>query len=583
MTPPNLNALWAETLMDALAQAGVAHVCLSPGSRSTPLSNAAYLNPELSTTVHLDERSAAFFALGVAKATGKPVALVCTSGTAAANYHPAVIEASLSRVPLIVLSADRPPELRQAGAAQTIDQIGLFGASTRFFQDLPLPEPELALLRTLQAVARHAVIQAIGHPAGPVHLNVPLRDPLPPIPKDEARMAELAAELERDKASRLTVPVLPSVPTPPGAALLAVADALAKSSRPLIVAGPQAVAPDEATAVTRFAERFGIPVIADLASGLRFLNSPVVLSGADAYLKLELIAAQAPDLVIQLGDLPTSKPLNMYLARHRAPTLAVSPDRLRHDPEALVHATLDAPVGWAIDRLSELVPGMQVETSWTTRFQELEARTAAYYANTELPLEAHATVAAVSALPSGGSVFFSNSMPIRYGETFLKDAAPGLRIHVSRGANGIDGIPSTAAGLAAGTDGPMLLVTGDLAFLHDVGGLAAARYAPRGMVIMLLNNDGGGIFNFLPISAFPQVFEPLFGTPHGLDLSHASKLFGWQHVTIRDAADVQGAVEGAFREGGLHVIEVVTTREETVRQHRAVLDGLADVLQGVPC
>ncbi|MNR81189.1 2-succinyl-5-enolpyruvyl-6-hydroxy-3-cyclohexene-1-carboxylate synthase [compost metagenome] len=583
MTPPNLNALWAETLMDALAQAGVAHVCLSPGSRSTPLSNAAYLNPELQTTVHLDERSAAFFALGVAKATGKPVALVCTSGTAAANYHPAVIEASLSRVPLIVLSADRPPELRQAGAAQTIDQIGLFGTSTRFFQDLPVPEPELSLLQTLQAVARHAVTQAIGHPAGPVHLNIPLRDPLPPIPKDEARMAELAAELERDKASRLTVPVLASAPTPLGAVLLAVADALAKSSRPLIVAGPQAVGPDEATVVTRFAERFGIPVIADLASGLRFLNSPVVLSVADAYMKLELIAAQAPDLVIQLGDLPTSKSLNLYLARHRAPTLAISPDRLRHDPEALVHATLDAPVGWAVDRLSELVPGMQVETSWTTRFQELDARTAEYYAATELPLESLATVAAVSALPPGGSVFFSNSMPIRYGETFLKDAAPGLRIHVSRGANGIDGIPSTAAGLAAGTDGPMLLVTGDLAFLHDVGGLAAARYAPRGMVIMLLNNDGGGIFNFLPISAFPQVFEPLFGTPHGLDLSHASKLFGWQHVTIRDAADVQAAVEGAFREGGLHVIEVVTTREETVRQHRAVLDGLADVLQGVPC
>jgi len=583
MTPPNLNALWAETLMDALAQAGVSHVCLSPGSRSTPLSNAAYLSAELETSVHLDERSASFFALGLAKASGKPVALVCTSGTAAANYHPAVIEAALSRVPLIVLSADRPPELRQAGAAQTIDQIGLFGTSARFFQDLPVPEPEIALLRTLQAVARHAVMQAVSHPAGPVHLNVPLRDPLPPIPKDEAIIAELAAEMEREKASRLSIPVLPSSPTPPGGALLPLADALAKSARPLIVAGPQAVAPDEAAVVTRFAERFGIPVLADIASGLRFLTSPVVLSGADAFLKLEAIAAKAPDLVLHLGDLPTSKPLNQYLARHRAPMLAISPDRLRHDPEALVHAMLDAPVAWALDRLGELLPGMSIEASWTSTFQELEARTARHFASSTLPLEARATVEAIRALPPGGSVFFSNSMPIRYGETFVRDAAPGVRVHVSRGANGIDGIPSTAAGLAAGSDAPLLLVTGDLAFLHDVGGLAGARHARRGMVILLLNNDGGGIFNFLPISGFPEVFEPLFGTPHGFDLSHASRLFGLQHQALDQGGDVQSAVEAAFRDGGLHVIEVQTTREATVREHRAVMDSLVASLEGVPC
>ena len=583
MTPANLNALWAETLVDGLSAAGVAHVCISPGSRSTPLSNAAYQHPGLDTSVHLDERSASFFALGLAKASGKPVALICTSGTAAANYHPAVIEASLSRVPLIVLSADRPPELRQAGAAQTIDQIGLYGRSVRFFQDLPVPEASLDRLRTLQTVARHAVTQAVGHPAGPVHLNVPLRDPLPPIPQDAERMAELAADLAREHASRLTLPVEPAAPMPSGAALIAMADALAKSVRPLIVAGPQAVRPEEAASVVRFAERFGIPVFADIASGLRFGESPMVLAGADAFLKLEAIAAKAPDLVLRIGDLPTSKPVNQYLARHRAPALAISPDRMRHDPEALVHASLEAPVGWTFERLAELLPAMTLEAGWSETLRELEARTASHLAASELPLEAHATVAAVRALPPGGAVFFSNSMPIRYGETFVREAAPGVRVHVSRGANGIDGIASTAAGIAAGTEGPTLLVTGDLAFLHDLGGLAGARHAKNGLVIMLLNNDGGGIFNFLPISGFPEVFEPLFGTPHGLDLSHAARLFGFSHVRTDAAAEVQDAVEAAFRSGGCHVVEVTTIREETVAAHRAVMTRLVDALQGVPC
>ena len=583
MTPPNLNALWAETLMDALSDAGVAHVCISPGSRSTPLSNAAYQHPDLETTVHLDERSASFFALGLAKATAKPVALICTSGTAAANYHPAVIEAALSRVPLLVLSADRPPELRQAGAAQTIDQIGLYGDSLRFFQDLPVPEADLALLRMLQAVARHAVCQAVGHPAGPVHLNVPLRDPLPPIPQDAERMAELAADLAREHASRLVLPVEPSAPMPSGSALLAVADALAKAARPLIVAGPQAVRPQEAASVARFAERYQIPVLADIGSGLRFLDCPLILAGADGFMKLEAIAAKAPDLVLRIGDLPTSKPLNQYLARHRAPSLAIGPDRMRHDPEALVHATLEAPVDWAFDRLGELLPSMTLEAGWTETLLELEARTASHFSASELPLEAYATATAVRALPPGGAVFFSNSMPIRHGETYVREAAPGVRVHVSRGANGIDGIPSTAAGIAAGTAGPTLMVTGDLAFLHDLGGLAAARHAQCGLVILLLNNDGGGIFNFLPISGFPEVFEPLYGTPHGLDLSHAARLFGFAHARVESASDVEAAVEAAFREGGCHVVEVMTVREETVRAHRAVMNGLVDLLQGVPC
>ena len=583
MTPPNLNALWAGTLMEALVSAGVAHVCISPGSRSTPLANAAYGHPDLKTSVHLDERSAAFFALGLAKAQGKPVALVCPSGTASANYHPAVIEASLSRVPLIVLSADRPPELRQAGAAQTIDQLQLFGNAVRFFQDLPVPEPKLALLRTLQTIARHAVTRAIGYPAGPVHLNVPLRDPLPPVLQDSGRMAELAAMLREEAAACPDFPVAPSIPMPGSTVLLQLADALAKSQRPLIVAGPQAVRPAEVFAVIRFAERFGVPILADIASGLRFLESPMVMSGADAFLKAEAIAEKKPDLVLRIGDLPTSMPVNEFLARHRSPTLAIGPERLRHDPEALVHAAIEAEVGWTFDRLLDLLPQMMPEVGWTRSFQEMEALTAEVFANSELPLEAHASVSALRALPAGGSVFFSNSMPIRYGETFCRQAAPGVRVHVSRGANGIDGIPSTALGIATGSEGPTLLVTGDLAFLHDFGGLAAARNVRHPVVILLLNNDGGGIFNFLPISGFPEVFEPLFGTPHGLDLSLVSRLYGWHHERSEDGADIQATVELAFAQGGLHVIEVRTVREDTVRDHRALMDRLVESLEALPC
>jgi 2-succinyl-5-enolpyruvyl-6-hydroxy-3-cyclohexene-1-carboxylate synthase len=569
--------------MDALSSAGLTHVCLSPGSRSTPLANAAYGHADLKTTVHLDERSAAFFALGLAKAQGKPVALVCTSGTAGANYHPAVLEASLSRVPLIVLTADRPPELRQAGAPQTVDQVGLFGGATRFFQDLPVPEPSLALLRTLETIIRQAVIQAVGQPAGPVHLNVPLREPLAPIPQDVERIAELAAELRHERAPHLRHPVSPSVPVPAGSVLLQLADALTKSERPLIVAGPQAVRPEEVGSVIRFAERFGIPLLADIASGLRFVDSPLVLSRADAFMKAPAIAAKAPDLVLRIGELPTSKPVNEYLARHRAPALAIAPYRLRHDPDALVQAAVEAEVGAIVDRIGELVPAMTLEPGWTRAFQELEARTAEVFATAPLPLEAHATAAALRALPSGGAVFFSSSMPIRYGETFCTKAAPGVRVFASRGANGIDGIPSTALGIATGAEAPTLLVTGDLAFLHDMGGLAAARYPRHAVVILLINNDGGGIFSFLPIAGFPEVFEPLYGTPHALDLSLVSRLFGWHHARLTGPADVESAVERAFLQGGLHVIEVMAVREETVRDHRALMSRLLDALEGLPC
>lgn len=581
MIPPNLNALWAQTLVDALAGAGIRHVCLSPGSRSTPLSLAAYAHADLSTTVHLDERSAAFFALGLAKAQGLPVALICTSGTAAANYHPAVIEASLSRVPLIVLSADRPPELRQAGAAQTIDQVRLFGGAIRFFQDLPVPEASMPLLRTLQVVVRQAVTHAVGHPAGPVHLNVPLRDPLPPVPLHAERMAELSDALDAEIA--LGGPILPSVPQPSGPALIRVADALSHSRRPLMVAGPQSVRPDEVAAVTRFAERFEIPVLTDIASGLRFHESPWLLSTGDAFLRAEAVASQPPDLVLRIGDLPTSKAVNEYLARHRAPTVMVAPDRFRHDPEALVGLTLEAEVGMTLDRLSELLPGLTLEADWGERFRELEARAARVMTESRLPVEGAATRAAVRALPAGGCAFFSNSMPIRHGETFCREAAPGVRVHVSRGANGIDGIPSTALGIARGSGAPTLLVTGDLAFLHDMGGLAAARGQELTMVVLLLNNDGGGIFNFLPISGFPEVFEPLFGTPHGLDLSLVSRLFGWEHERLAAGADVEEALEKAFARGGLHVIEVSSVREETARAHRTLMSRLVEALEEVPC
>jgi 2-succinyl-5-enolpyruvyl-6-hydroxy-3-cyclohexene-1-carboxylate synthase len=537
MTPPNRNVLWAETLVDELAAAGVAAVCVSPGSRSTPLTVAVDAHDDLRTYSHLDERSAAFFALGRARRTGVPTALVCTSGTAAANYHPAVVEAAQARVPMIALTADRPPELRDSGANQTVDQEQLYADAVRWSRDLPEPEPTPRKLRRLRSDAARAVDEATGTPAGPVHLNCPFRKPLEPtavppddpngVPENWHQGDDLAAEGRAGPFRRRHDGTLRS----PGGAER-VAAALAAADRPLLVAGPRDPTAAPAAGLVDVAEAVGAPLLADPLSGLRFgegvANAPV-LGGYDAVLATD--AAErwpTPDLVVRVGASPTSKPLRKYLARAPERDALVDPAGEPREAEFVASDLVVADPAPFAAALAERVDGSAgAAASWTDRWRAAEREHWALVdeASDGERWEGWVVGTALDAAPAPATVFLSNSMPVRDADRFARPRSAAVTALANRGASGIDGVVSTALGAGSATDDPLVLVLGDLAYYHDLNGLLALGRCGVDATVVLVNNDGGGIFHLLPIESFDPPFTAQFRTPHGLDFAATEDLY----------------------------------------------------------
>jgi 2-succinyl-5-enolpyruvyl-6-hydroxy-3-cyclohexene-1-carboxylate synthase len=579
------NLLSARALIAGLVAGGVRHLCLSPGSRSSPLAIAARLDPDVEISLQVDERSAAFLALGMAKATRLPVALVCTSGTAAANYLPAVAEAYLSGVPLVVITADRPPELRGTGASQTIDQLGLYGSHVRLFRDLPCPDDPGASPAGAFEAATGACRAAASGPTGPVHLNVPFREPLLPAPDEmESAGAEWAALAKSLKDAEPTVAAAPLRPLPGLPALAGLAARLEKSRRPLLVAGPEAVSSAEARAVYALARAAGMPVFADIASGLRSVRPPegvAVCAHADLFLRDEAMAALSPDFVLRLGGIPTSKTLATWLARHRPPLIAIQPDERRRDPDGIVDEVIVSPAGALCEALAAQGRQGARDGEWATTLRIAEAGARELLGQT--PREAAAVASACGAMPPGAALFLSSSMPIRWAETYVGALRSGVDVFVNRGANGIDGIVSSAIGVAKAGARPTLLVTGDLAFLHDAGGLRAARDLGTPLAILLLQNDGGGIFSHLPVARHADLFEPLFGTPHGCDLAAASRASGIEHVVAASLGEVASLVAATLSGRRARVIEWRTDRATTAREHAALTRLAGAHADQVPC
>jgi 2-succinyl-5-enolpyruvyl-6-hydroxy-3-cyclohexene-1-carboxylate synthase len=567
------NLLWARALVDGLVASGVRHLCLSPGSRSSPLAFAAHAEPRIAIAVQIDERSAAFLALGIAKATRAPVAIVCTSGTAAANFLPAVAEAFLAGVPLVVLTADRPPELRGTGAAQTIDQLHLYGSHVRLFRDLPCADDEGAHPAVAAQAARDACLAALAGPVGPVHLNVPFREPLVPAPDEkpacEKAWLALAPQLRAVASDAVSDTTKAAAGLP---ALKALAARLGKAQRPLLVAGPGAVTVAEAPAVLELARAARMPILADIASGLRGAAVPegvTVCSLGDLFLRDEALAALAPDFVLRLGGIPTSKTLATWLARHRPPLVAIQPDARRRDPDGIVTEVIVGAASATCAALAAHVKrASRDDDAWTALLATAEEGARALLPG--VPREAAAVVAACAALPAQGALFLSSSMPIRWAEMAVPKLASGVEVYVNRGANGIDGILSTAIGAAKGSGAPLLLVTGDLAFLHDAGGLRAARELATPLAILLLENDGGGIFSHLPVARHEDVFESLFGTPHGCDLAGVSRTAGIEHRVAVTLDEVNALAGETLSGGGVRVIEWRSDRRETVCEQAAL-------------
>lgn len=561
MDTGTLNWLWARRIVAAARAGGVRHAVMSPGSRSSPLALAFARHPELETHVVLDERSAAFFALGLASRSRRPVAVVATSGSAPAHWHPAVLEADAAGVPLVLFSADRPPELQHCGANQTTEQPRLFGPAVRAAFDLGAPGPtglEAVGQRTAMAVDR-----ALWPRCGPVHVNVPFREPL--LPNADA----LDAQGVQPKVPSPVMRSSPAVVLPPDR-VAALAGRLG-GRRGLIVCGPAAHDGGLARAVAELAGRLECPVLADPLSGLRFgtHDRTYVLGHYDAFLRGPAWAGDAgPEWVLRLGRMPVSRALSDYLAMHpEAEHWLVTEAGDWPDPLHRAHRVIHASPAWLCRELAAVVEA-PVPKAWTSAFLGHEARVSEWLEEhaAELPLEWQVLRALPGPLHEGTWVFCANSLVIRDVDAVLAGGGRALHLTGQRGLSGIDGNLSSAAGVAqAGRQGVVALV-GDLATFHDLTGLGLV--ADRDVTVVVFNNRGGGIFDLLPQAALPE-HERLWRTPQPWSLKRAAHLFGLPYRRVEDAEDFGRTLLVARRKRKAAMIEVRVDAVHSAQARRA--------------
>lgn len=576
MAPTNANTALASAFVEELARGGVRHAVLSPGSRSTPLALALWRQPEIEVTVIVDERSAAFFAVGAAQASGAPVAMLCTSGTAAANFHPAICEADESALPLLALTADRPPELRGIGAGQTIDQLKLYGSSVRWFCEVGTHEADDEGLLHYRATACRALAAARGEPRpGPVHLNLPWREPLAPVPVEAAVTATDPLALAGRDGRPLTA-VTPIDLEPSEFLLDEVAGHIANARAGVIVAGRQ-LDPELREPLAHLASAAGFPILAEPTSQLRCgpHDRSHVVTAYDHLLRDERFReAVAPDLVLRFGEMPTSKPLRSWLAGSGADQLVVDPYAGWNEPTRGAAALLRADptelaAGWAtrVEGEERAAPAAWLDAERAAR-EAIESELERLKEPTEPGLQ----LALGRAHRDGDLVYTASSMPIRDQEAFLPSAETDALFLCNRGANGIDGLISSGIGAAHASGRSTTIVSGDLGLLHDIGGLATLREVETPVRIVVVDNDGGGIFHFLPqIGALQRdEFEALLGTPHGVQVAKAADLFGLPHRRLEALDDLPNALAA-----GTGLIEVRVDRQANVDLHRRLSAAVA--------
>jgi 2-succinyl-5-enolpyruvyl-6-hydroxy-3-cyclohexene-1-carboxylate synthase len=536
----------ATVLIDELVRCGLTDVVVAPGSRSAPLALAAHDESRLRLHVRIDERSAAFLALGLAKRSQRPVAVVCTSGTAAANFHPAVVEASESGVPLVVLTADRPPELRATGANQTIDQVKLYGTAVRWFAEIGVPEDRPGQVAYWRSLVSRAYQRAVGPmDPGPVHLNVAFREPL--VPDDGPEWCE---SLEGDASGAWVRPRV----APPSSALH-----LPPTRRGVLVVG------DGAANVRRYVAAAGMsgwPVLSEPNGGGRYGDHAIstyhFLLGDPAFAE-----AHRPELVVTLGRPGLSRPLLSWL--RRAEEHVVVATDLTRWPDPTRSATQVAQ--------SVEIPVTSGDDSWLRSWRHADhvARHAVDAVLDSSGLtEPRLARDLAETLPNGSLLFCGSSMPIRDLDQAMRPRR-GLRLMASRGASGIDGLVSTAVGAALAHNGPSYALIGDLTLLHDQNGLILGPREPRpDLCLVVVNNDGGGIFSMLPQARLDGPFERLFGTAHGVDLAHLAAATGTPYTLLEDLEDISKAIKG----DGLRIVEARTDRVRNAAVHAAMREAV---------
>lgn len=573
---PNLRV--AALFVDGLAQSGLTAVIISPGSRSTPLTLAFEAHPAIEIFLHLDERGAGFFALGMAIASDKPVALVCTSGTAVANYLPAIIEAQMSQVPLLILTGDRPHELRHSGANQTIDQVKIFGDQVLWFTDMALPEavaPQVAL-RNVQTTAVRAYATANGLRKGPVHVNFPFRKPLEPEASGEWQVASqelftihhLQSTIQIWKRGKL-------LPTPEQMEWLTAV--FNQHPHGLIICGPRCPGDDFAKAVINLAQQTGYPILADAISGLRFHHRDAknaaeksakfadsfIISSYETFLQSDP-GWPEPGIIVRFGAVPTSKWLNSYLD-------GINPKIRLHirengvwadDSQRISHFLQVNETAVCQQLLSKLAKRQNEQ--WITAVNQsdkacwthLQAALADSYFDGAIVADV------IELIPEGATLFMGNSSPIRHLEQYGRFQSKQLTAYANRGASGIDGNLATALGMYAASKRPLVAIVGDITFFHDMNSLYLAKGDSKNITIILLHNDGGSIFNRLPIAQIEPPFTKLFLTPHGLDFEPVCRMFGLDYVRTDSRKAFRAAFTASVQDNTPRVIVVHTNNQE---------------------
>lgn len=582
---PNPNYLAMDALVDELARSGVTDACVSPGNRSAPLAFALARHPAVKVWTHVDERSSAFFALGLARATRRPVAVACTSGSAAANFLPAAVEAHHARVPLVLLTADRPPELRERSAGQTIDQLGLYGSHARWSFDVGVPDASPHGLRHVRAAACRAAAVARGRPAGVAHLNLPMRDPLHPTapPEDEVRPSSPLGEPHTS--------VVEATGSRPTEALGPVVAALAEARRPVLQCGPRD--PDEgddlARAVRALADRIDAPVLAEPTSNLRVdaLRGRLV-HAYEGLLRANCFHGEdAPDVVVRIGAPPTSRTVATWL-EEAAPTLVVIDETDGWpDPSAQARHIVRGAAAETVQALADGVSGCE-HGSWCHAWAAADESALGALADAGpaagAPFEGDVVRAIADALPDDAALYVGNSLAVRDLDWFWPADAPRVSVLANRGANGIDGFVSCVLG-ASVAGRRVLGLCGDVSFFHDLGGLVAARRHGLSACFVVPNNGGGGIFDFLPTARAPagyaEHYEELFVTPLGVDLGPLVEGYGASFASVDTAAALGPELERVWGRPGVSVVEVRVDRETSLARHAAAWDAVRAAVGGL--
>ena len=577
----NLNTFWARLIVEELLRCGVDYFCISPGSRSTPLTAAVALNPAAKSIISYDERGGAFHALGYARATNKPAAVITTSGTAVANLYPAVVEASTDHVPLILLTADRPPELIDTGANQTMRQEQFFGNFTEWHFDLPCPSVEIAPEFVLTTVDQ-AVYRSGGGSAGPVHINCRYREPLVPDEKyvDDAYTRNIQQWINSD--TPFTSYCQPAV-SASADTIENICRIVGKTNRGMLVVGGLTSQPQQ-DAVGDLAGILNWPVYADVTSGLRLgdYGTNIIRYFDQELLTDKFNKKTRAKVVIHVGGRVTSKRVPQFFDANRPDHYIVIKDTPeRCDP---IHALTMHVQGDVATVCRDIAANMKVSDVsdyakfFAERANDVSGLIAQRIADQSFINEPFVAAEISRAIPDGTCLFLSSSMPIRDVDLYGVSGRTGIKVAANRGISGIDGVISTAAGYAVGAECVTTLVIGDIAFIHDLNALSTLRTAPYPVIIVLINNKGGGIFHFLPISDHPDVFEKYFATPHDFSFGGASKTFALDYYSVESKESFSQSYRTALAAGRSAVIEGSTDRDDNLKLRRSIKKEIIDLL-----